>query len=593
MKRKIQFICYALTLFMLLTAVSACGNNQPSVASETTGVTAGETTVGAADETDGGTTASDLPWLEYSIDLCYSTPATTLDLSTDVVTPYVEDLFKIRVNEITQNANQQIPFRERLSAMIAAGNAPDVIAGGIETIAFAYSTGRYGEGVEELIDGMTNLNKYMDPKFWPRFMIDGKKVQIPEVTVHTGEEPHLSDPWNIPRGSWTLWTREDLLTACGYEFTPVADIVAKHEAAGTVPSPDEFAISPPIDSPDAFMNYLLQIRDLEMMVNNVPLIPLSGVGWNQFHIGNMFDFGHWRIRDGEVDGFLGSPGTYDYYKWLNQAYQEGLLDPDFLANLDDQVQNKVAQGLVGVGMFVPDLLGAIQALQAQDIQLRFIPWPKSDENWGAFDIFEGGFWRFIIHNDFEDKERLIDYWDWFFSDEGLDLITWGPESSGLWEIDSSGKKVFKDEAVKEAMLTNDSGPNGPFHYGMYAQLNPYFTWLSRAAITAPNLNNFNPFSYQRSYPPQLDIVSLQRSFFGPAGNDFTGNYSYGDGTDEVGLVNGWFWSMWADEKAAPVLMARSDAEFDAAFEAAIREFKEDTNYEEAQARMAVWFAENQ
>ena len=344
--------------------------------SDTGGQGGGETS-GTGDASQSG---EELPWIEYDIIIGYSTPATTLDNPNDVVTPYVEDKFHIRVGEIAQVATSDIPFRQMLATRVAAGNEPDVIIVGSENIAYALSTGKYGDNLDSYINEMENLNKYMDQSMWPRFMTDGQKKQIPLVMVNTTQEEYTSDPWVQPFAQWALWTREDLLAACGYSFTPLAEIDEQFCQKGEMPPAEAFAIEPAIDTPEKLAEYLQQIADLNIQVGDRSLIPMSLISWSQFHVGTMFETGHWAIESsGEINGFLGGSGTKDYYRWLNDLYNRGLLDADFISQKDDQLQQKVASGLVGVGMMVPNMQTARETLLASnpEAMIRYIPWPNT------------------------------------------------------------------------------------------------------------------------------------------------------------------------------------------------------------------------
>ena len=576
MKRKKKIISWVLTFLMLISLLAGCTKESPTTK-----------------ENDPSDIDEELSLLEYTVELDLSAPATTLDNPNDVVTPYIEKKFMIKVKEVMQGATQQIPFKDRLGAMAAAGNLPDVIIAGKENVDYAVSTGKYGD-IEASIEKMENLNKYIDSKFWPRFMNNGKKTQIPLVGPNTTTEQFTNDPYNIPFNIWSLWTREDVLEKAGYSFKPLAEIQAEYADKGIVPPESEFAITPAIDTPEKFMEYLKKVADLNLMVNDKPLIPFSGVGWNQFHLGSMFDFGHWRIDSSDtVDGFLGSPGAKDYYNWLRIAYQEELIDADFISQKDDQLQQKVATGRVAAGMYVPDMKGASNALLQMDKKaaVRYIPWPKIETGGGAFDIFENGFWRVTVRNDFKDKERLIEYFDWFFSDEGLDIITWGPEEAGLWKMDGD-KKVFVDPDVEQACLNGELGMKGADYYGLYDWRGTYFPYLSKAAICAPTLQGFNPKSYVRSYPPKIELDIINKGYFGIAGDDFSGRYSYGDGSLDVSNVNSWYWSKWTDEKCATVLMAKTEEEFNRVWDNAYTQFAKDTEYDKAKSLMEIWFAEN-
>lgn len=529
----------------------------------------------------------------FDVLLAYTAAATTLDNPNDVVTPYVEAKFNMEIGEVTQCATSDIPFQEMLAARIAAGNEPDVIIAANENIAYAVNTGKYGEGLEEYIDKMDNLNKYMDQDKWSRYMIDGKKVQIPRVVVNTTTEEHMNDPYNIPFSNWALWTREDILKACGYDFTPLAEIEAEYSEKGENPGEDAFAITPAIDTPEKLTEYLQKVKDLGIQVGDRELIPMSLINWSQFHVGTMFNFGHWSIDDDEdVNGYLGAKGTKDYYKWLNNANNKGLLDPEFLLQKDDQLQQKVASGLVGAGMMVPDMDSAQEALLESNPEavIRYIPWPKAEGYTGSFDVYESGFWRATVANDFEYKDRLCELWDWMYSDEGLDILTWGPEEAGLWEIDESGKKVFADKEVEQACLSGELQKKGADYYGIYDCSGIYFPFMSTIAICAPTLDAYNPKSYTRSYDPELDIKAINRSYSSMNSYNWDGTASYGSGEDEVAKVSNYFWSDWVATASADVITAPEE-DFDAVFDKAIQKFYDKSDYDTAKSLMEEWFEE--
>lgn len=586
MKRKMLGFSSGLIALLILTgSITAC-QSSTDTSQSSTGTSASQSASGESNN-------EELPLLEITVDIGFSSPATTLENPNDVVTPYVEKLFNIKITEVTQNATQQIPFKERLGAMAAAGNLPDVIIGSTENVGFATRSGKYGD-IEEQINNMKHLPKYMDEKFWPRFMTDGKKTQIPFASVNVTEEKYTSDPYNIPYGAWCLWAREDILTAAGYEFTPMAQIQAEYGDKGEVPPASAFEISPKIDTPEKFTEFLQKVKDLNLMVNDKPMIPFSGVAWNQFHIGSMFDFGHWRIdKTGNVDGFLGTPGAKNYYKWLNNAYVNELIDAEFISQKDDQLQQKVAAGRVAAGMYVPDMKSAETALLDvnPEAAIHYIPWPKEDPDLGLYDLYENGFWRMTIRSDFEEKDRLVEYFDWFYSDEGLDILTWGPEDAGIWKMED-GKKVFIDDQVRDDCLNGETGKKGADYYGLYDWRNTYFPYASKVGICAPHPEGYNPMSYKRSYDPVIEVDLLNKSYFGVAGADFNGHSSYGNGTDEVSKINAWFWTKWETEVCAGVISAGTEEQFDQAFDAAYAQFLEETGYDQAKGMMVDWFAEN-
>ena len=96
--------------------------------------------------------ANDLDWIDLVVDLEYSDTANFLDNPNDVVTPWIENKFHIRVNEVIQGGLTTIGFKERLATYIAANNLPDVVICGNEMAAYAVATGYYGQGYEDLIE---------------------------------------------------------------------------------------------------------------------------------------------------------------------------------------------------------------------------------------------------------------------------------------------------------------------------------------------------------------------------------------------------------------------------------------------------------
>ena len=543
---------------------------------------------------------SDLPWIDLVVDIEKSDTADFIDNPNDVVTPWVENKFHIRITEVIQGGLTTISFKERVATYIAANNLPDVIIAGNENIAYAVGTGYYGQGYEELIENnMPNFNSYMQDKFWPRYMNDGKKTQIVECSPDTREEPYASDPYTNPLGAWALWVREDLLAAAGYTFEPIKDIAARTTDIGVMPTTEDFAIEPAIETPEQFRELLEKIQALNITVGDASLIPFSSIDWSQFHLGCMFDFGHWRkTDDGDVNGFLGCTGAKEYYHYLNGLYNAGLIDPDFIVQTADQLQSKIASGRVGAGMYINDPTSAQEGLfqtVGEDAYIRYITWPKSDPNVGFYDIYEGGFWRLTLKSDLADdvKARLIEYFDFFYSDEYMDIATWGPEEAGLYATDENGVRYFVDEQTQNDIINGVNHGKGADYYGLYSTTyNHYFPYLSKVGACSVSVN-YNPYDPRRTQETtQLNMLNLNKLLTSLGGYDMAGRAAYGDGSDAVAAISSWYWSKFTGNLVAPILTAQNDEEFDAAWDEMYEEFVEDTDYEDAVELMKEWFEEN-
>ncbi|WP_276356940.1 hypothetical protein [Cohnella caldifontis] len=576
-------------LVSLITAIAACSsakNDSADSSAPASGSGGGSSSQAASDQ------PSDAPKdvIEYTI---YNDNFRTLKLApeaTDVVTPYVEQKFGLKVKQFLPLTDQ--PFKERLNAWIATDSIPDVLVLGKETADYAVATGEFADLTDYVAD-MPNLAKWFPDQFWPRFENDGKKYQLPIVT--TGMNPELdSDPYYSGIPNWAIWVREDLLAQAGYTFKKLKDIKAETADQGKKPAAEDFAIDPPINTPDDFYNLLKKIQALNVKASGRSLIPFSSSSWSQFHLGTMFQFGHWELNDdGSVDGWLGSKEAKDYYQFLNRMYNDGLLDKDFIIQKDDQLQSKIASGQVASGIYIPDVKAARSNLQSMnpDAEIRYIPWPKKTQGKGFYDIYEGAYWRLIVKKDFKDMKRLMEFYDWSLSDEGLETLTWGPESAGLWEM-KDGKKLFKDPAVEADMLSGTLGGKGSDYYGLYTINNQEPVFYSKAGASGLSWGNkYNPKSFIRSYPPKPDVYFLNQAYASAAGLDTEGKASYGDGTDLTNNVNGHYWSKFEALDVAKVLVPKPD-KFDSVWDPYVNAYKKEVKYEEARAAMAKWFQAN-
>ena len=580
---------------LVMTLATACETVYPQVTTTETTTTTTTVTEDSGYEVIEVASSSNMPWLEYSIDLAVSSVATTLDNPNDVVTPYVENHFRIRVSDIVQSGDTNLGFKERVDLYAASDNMPDVIIAGNENCAYAVATGKFADLTEQ-IEKMDNLNKTIDPVFWPRFMNGGKKTQIPITGPDVTKEPYASDPYVAPMSSWGMWIREDILERCGYIFTTLEDIEKQYLSRGLIAPAEIYRTNPPIRTPDDFHLLLTKIHELGETVGDEPLIPWSSSGWSQFHMGCMFDFGHWRADPvtGEADSYLGSPGAKDYYKLLNKLYTEGLIDPEFMHHSEEQIQSKIESGRVAMGMYIPSVQDAQAALYqsvGDDAVIRYIEWPKQQEGVGAFDIFENGFWRLIIRDDFPDKDRLTQYFDWFYSEEGQDILTWGPEDAGLWEYRDDVKR-FVDPQVEEDCLHGITGGKGADYWGLYTITSgSFFPYLSKAGICAP-YTTVNYADYRRSFPPKLDSLVMNRAAVSLGGYDRSGSYAYGDGSELVSQTASYYWSTFMGDDVYALLEADGDDEFDALWDEIYYRFTVETDYATARRIMTDWFKSN-
>jgi hypothetical protein len=445
---------------------------------------------------------------------------------------------------------------------------------------------------------MPNLNKYFDESKWANFSLNGKVYSVPSSLSQTAKMDGMfkDDPYYPGFDGWAYWVREDILAKAGYTFTPVAELKKNITDQGKALTLEDMKIEPAIDTPEKWVEMLKKIQALNLKVGDKSVIPMSSTSWSQFHMGNMFGLSQFKISDdGKVSGYLGNPEAKDWYKTLWGLYQDKILDRDFLIQKDDQLQSKISSGLVASGMVIPDVTAARENLQkviGPEAEIRYIPWPKATEGVGSFDVKNGGINRIVINKDFKEVDRLLQYFDWFLSDEGFDIMSWGPESAGLWEM-KDGKKVFKDQQLADAIANGGTkeGTKGPEYYGLFTSYNVAGAMgNSRAAVCAPQLQ-FSPADQRHSYNTPLDIFKVMKSLSCQGGINSNGKAAYDDGGVNSSAVGTYFWGKFQNDRAGKIFAAKTEADFNKAWEEQYNLFVKETNYDAAVTDMQKFFAD--
>ncbi|CAK4863401.1 unnamed protein product [Aphanomyces euteiches] len=283
----------------------------------------------------------------------------------------------------------------------------------------------------------------------------------------------------------------------------------------------------------------------------------------------------------------------DYFQFLNKLYNEKLLDPDFAIQKDQQLSEKETSGQVAVALVLMGDKAAVNAgvdKIAPGKMFHHIPMPKKEgivRN--GIDAFNPAAFQYFVKKDFKDIPRLLQYFDWFFSDEALDLKIWGPESLGLWEM-KDGKKVFKDEALHQALIENKEGSIADEQYYKKGLGRVSSKEYSKAYSGAPSLKGYNPFDWERSYPYKVaNIFEMSSGYVTTSALERGGKVLAG--VDD--LTNGpgnWLWSDFFNNKSAKLYSVKP-ANFDKNWEELKTEFMNKTKYAEASTEMEKVFKE--
>lgn len=220
--------------------------------------------------------------------------------------------------------------------------------------------------------------------------------------------------------------------------------------------------------PYTLEEYTQMIRDyMEKypMINGKPVIGISIVcsDWHWYimlsnpsgYMNGSADNGQWIVDDEKQEVYYkhAADGQKEYYKWLNEMYNEGILDPEFATQTHEDFVLKVAEGRV-LGLLDEewDYTGAEISLRADGQEEhtyaglpvtidRSVKCPSLKQQ----NLAVG--WGIGITKSCKDPVRAVRFLDWLCSDEAQILLNWGIEGVDYY-YDENGKRCITEEDLE-------------------------------------------------------------------------------------------------------------------------------------------------
>ena len=154
----------------------------------------------------------------------------------------------------------------------------------------------------------------------------------------------------------------------------------------------------------------------------------------------------------------------EYFKWLCRMYNEGILDPNFATQTDDDYIAKVASGRVVAITNAEWHYSQCEATLVADgkVDQTYVGLPvtlREDQVEKAL-LYQGTTvgWGIGITKSCEDPVRAIKFLDYLCSDEGQILYHWGIEGENYF-LDDNGQPYRTDEEVAKAQSDPDYAKN--------------------------------------------------------------------------------------------------------------------------------------
>lgn len=177
------------------------------------------------------------------------------------------------------------------------------------------------------------------------------------------------------------------------------------------------------------------------------------------------DNGHWIIDDEyNVHYKHVTDEEKEYFKWLCRMYNEGILDPNFATQTDDDYIAKVASGRVVAITDAEWHYSQCEATLVADgkVDQTYVGLPvtlREDQVEKAL-LYQGTTvgWGIGITKSCEDPVRAIKFLDYLCSDEGQILYHWGIEGENYF-LDDDGQPYRTDEEVAKAQSDPDYAKN--------------------------------------------------------------------------------------------------------------------------------------
>ena len=438
-KRRLLALCVA--CLMLFALLAGCGNGD-SGSSGSSGDSGGSSD-GGSSGTDGGsdggggdvsttTPPSERDFFEFEYYWNYDWADTSPVWGADTVSGTLKDMFNIGLR-ITK---PDIDPDQMMGIMITSGELPDVMM--IERDAI------YQQLIE--LDMLLPLDEYIAGSTYEELLGHGT-INMSRVNGNVygllnwaTSEPTGNNGWAVNRDIW--------------------------EELG----------SPPLDTTEQMLNYLITVRDAGLTVGGAPVIPLQ-FSTNFFMVEQaMASFG---IRDmdgvtdinGDLKLYMTAPRAEEAFLWLNRLWNEGLINSDHFVETSEQVSEKLSIGRVAVYCG-----NDITSRLATDIRSVFLsnnpgndylvihppaaPGINQSEVWNTTWYSLG--WNVIVFTkNAPHPDRIFELIDYVHSNEGSLLTYQGPQGI-LWdELDADGFPIMTRPLVDLSAEERDAlGVNG-------------------------------------------------------------------------------------------------------------------------------------
>lgn len=334
--------------------------------------------------------------------------------------------FGVKINWLNWGADVDA-YNEKLDLQMAAGSAPDIFMMHNVDAAKRYVEQDLLLCMEDYFADCPNLVKHLD------------NTEVRNATTYSEDGKLYSAVrmYSEPIYFFGLLVRDDLVAKTGYEYD------------GTIESFTELMRELKEETGSYVFTHRHGVENLVGFFGGTFGVPMSILGWSaeeQRYV--------WQGSNGRL---------YDELVWLNQLYEEGLLDPEYALNTTEMWEEKITTGQASMAIdYFVRCEQHTNAVRAED--------PSSEYELGAIalPVTEDGFkpvtmafasvdaqYQIGVNADTAYPELCMAIVDYLYSDESVDTYNYGKEGVTFNYVDGEPQYT---EGVPTAL--NNFSPEG-------------------------------------------------------------------------------------------------------------------------------------
>ena len=323
--------------------------------------------------------------------------------------------------------------QEMFSVLIAADDLRDIMAGGV-----SFYSGTIRNGIE---DGwFVNLHDYKD--YIPNYIYECLSRNNPQTTSRVFYDvdiiPCFYNMYKEALPDTGMCIRADLAEKGGYDWTKIDTIPEAHDALKAMQS---VGVEHPLE-----------------IFSTIELTPgYSFSGFNTSCCVNKYGLPYATKDDaGKVTFSMLGERDRTLMTTLSSWYAEGIIDPNWGSNDNTTLMSsQLSSDIAGMCILNPsEVLDWEGSNSNPDARWEGMPRLKLDDNtpikYGqASRDFCYGSW--IISQKCANIPLLVSYCDWFYSDYGSFISSYGPQGY-TWDYDANGNPLLTDFVLKNPEL---------------------------------------------------------------------------------------------------------------------------------------------